>query len=123
MESKDNTGLFNGIASIYGLFYRRQKKGFRKVIERFLNVFDASRFKTVLDVGCGTGALCAVLCEKGFEVTGIDPAENMLRIAKKNPKMSPFVSSKQTFWQVCPSMTKPSIFPSLLMLHTVSNPM
>ncbi|NLZ14254.1 MAG: class I SAM-dependent methyltransferase [Thermotogaceae bacterium] len=89
MESTNNTGLFNGIASIYGLFYRRQKKGFRKVIERFLNVFDASRFKTVLDVGCGTGALCSVLCEKGFEVTGIDPAENMLRIAKKKPENEP----------------------------------
>ncbi len=83
MGEKGNAGLFNRIAPIYGLFYRRQKAGFRKVIDRVPGVCDWRQFKTVLDVGCGTGALCAALFEKGFEVTGIDPSKNMLRTAKK----------------------------------------
>ncbi|HNW45997.1 MAG TPA: class I SAM-dependent methyltransferase [Thermotogota bacterium] len=86
MGNKSNTRLFNGIAPIYGLFYRRQKSEFRKVLERAHHVLDPRRFKTVLDVGCGTGALCAALYEKGFDVTGIDPAENMLKIARKKAR-------------------------------------
>ncbi len=34
-------------------------------------------------MGCGTGALSSVLNEKGLAVTGIDPAEKMLEIVKK----------------------------------------
>jgi SAM-dependent methyltransferase len=34
----------------------------------------------LLDVGCGTGALAARLAARGYEVTGLDPSEGMLRI-------------------------------------------
>ena len=44
---------------------------------------DLTAYKTILDVGCGTGALCSVLSSKGLLATGIDPAEKMLNIAKK----------------------------------------
>jgi ubiquinone/menaquinone biosynthesis C-methylase UbiE len=78
--------LFNSIAPIYGLFYERQKKRFFEVIEGVNKELDLQEFKTILDVGCGTGALCSVLNEKGLTVTGIDPAEKMLRIARKKPE-------------------------------------
>jgi len=78
--------LFNSIAPIYGLFYKMQRKQFFKVIEGVSKELDLQEFKTVLDVGCGTGALCSVLNEKGLEVTGIDPAEKMLEIARKKPE-------------------------------------
>lgn len=39
---------------------------------------------TALDVGCGTGAYCTMLKEKGFIVTGVDYSENMIKRAKKN---------------------------------------
>jgi len=70
--------LFNSIAPIYGLFYERQKKRFFEVIEGVNKELDLKEFKTILDVGCGTGALCSVLNEKGLKVTGIDPAEKMI---------------------------------------------
>jgi ubiquinone/menaquinone biosynthesis C-methylase UbiE len=35
----------------------------------------------VLDLGCGTGMLACSLAAKGLDVTGVDPAEAMLRVA------------------------------------------
>jgi ubiquinone/menaquinone biosynthesis C-methylase UbiE len=81
MDKKAHS-LFNAIAPIYGLFYFRQKKRFIEVIDRVSSELDLSICKTILDVGCGTGALCSVFHEIGFKVTGIDPAKNMLNIAK-----------------------------------------
>jgi len=75
--------LFNKIAPIYGLFYYRQKKRFSEVLKRIKNELDLTSYETILDVGCGTGALCSVLFENGLSVTAIDPAEKMLEIAKK----------------------------------------
>ena len=78
--------LFNSIAPIYGLFFRRQKRKFTEVIERVKPKLDLSSFTNILDVGCGTGALCSVLKEIGLEVTGIEPAEKMLAIAREKTK-------------------------------------
>ncbi len=78
--------LFNTIAPIYGLFFNRQKRKFFEVLERVQPELDLASFSTILDVGCGTGALCSVLQQKGLEVTGIEPAEKMLSIAKRKTK-------------------------------------
>jgi len=39
----------------------------------------------VLDLGCGTGLLACRIAEHGFAVTGVDPAEGMLDVAKARP--------------------------------------
>jgi ubiquinone/menaquinone biosynthesis C-methylase UbiE len=39
----------------------------------------------VLDLGCGTGVLACSLAAKNLDVTGVDPAEAMLRIARSRP--------------------------------------
>ena len=44
------------------------------------------RYKTIIDVGCGTGALCSVLNQKGFLVTGVDSSQRMLKIGAKKPE-------------------------------------
>jgi len=36
----------------------------------------------VLDVGCGNGALCANLLAEGYDVTGIDPSESGIAVAR-----------------------------------------
>lgn len=81
MGKKNSHFLFNSIAPIYGLFYEKQKKRFATVIEGVKKELDLSSFETIIDVGCGTGALCSALNEKGLAVTGIDPAEQMLKVA------------------------------------------
>jgi SAM-dependent methyltransferase len=35
----------------------------------------------VLDLGCGTGLLASRIAQEGMDVTGVDPAEGMLRVA------------------------------------------
>ena len=39
----------------------------------------------VLDLGCGTGKLACSLATKNLNVTGVDPSEAMLRIARTRP--------------------------------------
>ena len=86
MSADDNNKLFNTIAPIYGLFYNAQKKHYRNILKDMRSKLDLSAFDTVLDVGCGTGAFCSVLNEEGLIVTGIEPAEKMLNIARKKPE-------------------------------------
>ena len=38
--------------------------------------------KRALDFGCGTGRSTRLLCQLGFDVTGVDISEDMLRIAR-----------------------------------------
>jgi ubiquinone/menaquinone biosynthesis C-methylase UbiE len=37
---------------------------------------------SVLDVGCGTGALAQRLAERGYEVVGADPSAGMLEVMR-----------------------------------------
>jgi len=40
---------------------------------------------SVLDLGCGTGTLCCALAKRGHRVTGVDPAAEMLAVARRKP--------------------------------------
>lgn len=81
-SKKEHHLLFNLIAPIYGLFYKSQKSNYKKILAKMQDHFNWSDFDTILDVGCGTGALCSALDDAGMRVTGIDPAEKMLAIGK-----------------------------------------
>ena len=39
----------------------------------------------ILDLGCGTGLICDAYAAKGHIVTGADPAESMLNVARRKP--------------------------------------
>lgn len=78
--------LFNKISSVYGLFYRSQRKSFSAAIANARSELDITAFKSVLDVGSGTGALCSLLHEYGIDVIGIEPAEKMREVAIKKTK-------------------------------------
>ena len=86
MGEKKGISLFNKIAPVYSLFYGYQKKRYRELLDRVKNEMDITSFTTILDVGCGTGALCSVLKGRGMEVTGIDPAIRMLNTAMGKPE-------------------------------------
>lgn len=45
-----------------------------------LGMLDPAAGESVLDIGCGTGASCLPLLEKGLDVTGVDPSPYMLDI-------------------------------------------
>ena len=81
-KNKDGL-LFDAIAPVYGMFYHWQKKRFLEVIQSVRKEIDLAAYRSVLDVGCGTGALCSVMYGKGLAVTGVDNAARMLDIAKR----------------------------------------
>ena len=86
MGKRKHNILFNLIAPVYGLFYNKQKNRYREVLARFLPEWRQRGYTSILDVGCGTGALCSALHEAGLSVTGVDPAEKMLAVAKRQPE-------------------------------------
>jgi SAM-dependent methyltransferase len=55
---------------------------------------------SVLDVGCGSGPLFAPLAQKGIRVTGIDPAEAMVSLARQQAADFPgLVDVRQSAWE------------------------
>ena len=80
---KTKNSLFHSISSIYGLFFNTQVKNFSSILNNIKTELDLSNYKSIVDIGCGTGALCNVLYEQGLSVTGIDPAIGMIETAKK----------------------------------------
>ena len=90
-KDKPHHLLFNKISSVYGLFFESQRKSFRAAIENARNELDITAFKSVLDVGSGTGALCSVLSQMGLETSGIEPAEKMRQVALKKTSGLPII--------------------------------
>ena len=75
--------IFDSVAPIYGLFFNFQIKYFNKIQARASKEINLDEYASILDIGCGTGALCKTLDDKGLKVTGVDPSEGMLKQAKK----------------------------------------
>jgi len=48
-----------------------------KALQKYVGQGDGK----TLDVGCGYGRMCDVLAELGYDVTGVDPSERVLKIA------------------------------------------
>lgn len=78
--------LFDKIAPIYGLFFNFQLKYFKRIQNNASHEIDISKYENVLDIGCGTGALCKILYDEGLDVTGVDPSSGMIDQAKKKLK-------------------------------------
>lgn len=75
--------VFHNIATIYGMFYKYQYKYYKGIFNKNKDFLDLALYKSIVDVGSGTGALCKVLHEYGFKVTGIEPVDKMIEIAKR----------------------------------------
>lgn len=58
----------------------------RRVAPRFLSWLNIPAGRRWLDVGCGTGALCAAIVDRcsPSSVTGVEPSEGFLKTAKEN---------------------------------------
>jgi len=59
--------------------------GDRSDLPAYLAIADEVGARHVVDVGCGTGALAVRLAERGFAVTGVDPAGASLEVARTKP--------------------------------------
>lgn len=79
-----HSNIFNAIAPIYAIFYNFQVKYYHETLKKTKEEIDISKYKTVLDIGCGTGALSYVLYKNGLKVTGIDIAKKWSKNQKRN---------------------------------------
>ena len=81
-----HTGLFDRIARVYSLFFNRQQTGYEIALRKLGEAEDLSSVNRVLDIGCGTGALCSVFAKSGYKTFGVDSSQKMLDQAKKKTK-------------------------------------
>lgn len=61
-----------------------------------IDLIDADEKSTVLDLGCGNGALSKVLHDKGYIVKGLDASRELLDIAKKDYPDIEFIQADAT---------------------------
>ncbi|MDH6142407.1 SAM-dependent methyltransferase [Kitasatospora sp. GP30] len=57
----------------------------RPDLDAYLRIAEHLNARTVLDIGCGTGVFALLLADRGFEVTGLDPAAASLDVARAKP--------------------------------------
>ncbi len=82
-----NNNLLN---SKYGLSY----------LEKAINL--SSQKRNALDVGCGTGGrIISALIKSGYEVTGIDISDEMIKSARLNHPSVNFIKDDICKWNTC----------------------
>lgn len=92
--------VFQGYSRYYDLLYRdKDYAGEADYIAGLIREYSPNA-KTVMEIGCGTGAHAAELAEIGYEVSGVDMSEGMLEAAEsRRSSLSPDVASKLVFSQ------------------------
>jgi len=55
----------------------------RPDLELYVGLVSELRARSVLDVGCGTGTFACLLAHRGVRVTGLDPAQASLDVARR----------------------------------------
>ena len=88
MSESTKTGLFGKIAPVYGLFFNFQRKSHGRALDLADRAIGMRGYRTMLDVGCGTGALCAAWYKRGYLVTGVDQAAKMVDVARRKTQGS-----------------------------------
>jgi ubiquinone/menaquinone biosynthesis C-methylase UbiE len=63
--------------------YQAGRLGYANDVYNNLISFGLLPRHTILDIGCGTGLASAPLIENGYKVTGVDPSEPMLAVARE----------------------------------------
>ncbi len=75
--------IFEIIAPLYNCFFKSQYDHYVKILLQHGNLLDVSSESRVLEIGCGTGAFAKAFSARGFSVTGVDIARNMVALGKK----------------------------------------
>lgn len=90
--------VFNAYASYYDLLY--QDKDYSAEVNNIVSHIreEAPEAKTILDLGCGTGAHAEYLARMGYTVHGVDMSQEMLNRAEtRKAKLPDDVASRLTF--------------------------
>ena len=74
--------LFDLIAPIYGRTFSHQYENYFEIYQRQPVREMLAGCRSILDIGCGTGAMPSALRDSGYQITGVDASLGMLRQAK-----------------------------------------
>lgn len=81
-----------------------------------LRMCKRSGAKRVLDLGCGNGAFCEVLNKEGYDVVGVDPGVEGIRIAReKRPSLN--IQSASTY----DDLTALGVFDAVISMEVVEH--
>lgn len=80
----------------------------------------AAGARSVLDIGCGSGGLCAALAAKGFAMTGIDPSAEAVALAGQRVAGAAFQAASAEALPFAPGAFDAAVF--LNSLHHVPEP-
>ena len=76
------TENFEELADFYDLIYK--DKNYNAEVDFIESLFENMQgYRKILEIGCGTGNYTKILLNRGYEITGIDLSEAMLKVAKK----------------------------------------
>ncbi len=73
---------FYSVAEFYDRINGSAYKPYADYLEACFKMSDI-KVNEVLDLGCGTGGICALLAERGFDMIGLDNSPEMLNIARE----------------------------------------
>ena len=79
--------VFGKYAHFYDSIY--QDKNYKKecdFLEKLFKKFSRKKIQTILDLGCGTASHDILLAKRGYDITGIDMSNEMLKIAEQKIK-------------------------------------
>lgn len=79
----DSESIFKNYAEYYDLLYF--DKNYERecdYLEQLFQEYSLSKPRTILDAGCGTGGHSVPLSKRGYDITGVDSSETMLRLAR-----------------------------------------
>lgn len=85
MAANNSRRLFDNISPVYHFLYARQRKHYQRYYKEKIDC-NLSRFSSVLDVGCGSGAMASIFSDLGLRTFGVDQSLGMLRVAKRQPE-------------------------------------
>ena len=83
---------FDLYSEYYDLLYRdKDYRGEAEYVLSLIRQFHKGGGNSFLDLGCGTGRHAALFKDAGYDVTGVDMSDTMLKTARKNRPDIPFV--------------------------------
>ncbi|WP_172249880.1 class I SAM-dependent methyltransferase [Saccharibacillus deserti] len=94
----DRDNFLHANPPLYLTFNGEEDSGMARFIHKLLREFGSG--PKVLDVGCGPGREVAWLSEAGYDVTGLDQSEEMLRWARERYPRLPFIRGDQESFEL-----------------------
>jgi SAM-dependent methyltransferase len=100
--SKQRNSNHDTIASMYDLKGLEHHDITLNCIDRLI-LKNIPKGSHIFDLGCGTGQIAQRLLKRGYQVTGLDSSEGMLKVARENAPNGKFILDDARFFKLPPT--------------------